>query len=85
MNRDTTDTINHLRVLPDFDHMHHRGTPTLDHVHGSFIEVLSALECMVVMLNELECRQIRADYLKCLLEAQVERANRHLAELGALI
>lgn len=85
MSHVATDKINNLRVIADFDHMPRRGTPTLDRVHGNFIEVLSALECMVVMLAELECKQIRADYLKCLLEAQVDRANRHLEELGSLI
>jgi len=88
MSHAATNNTNNLRIVADFKHMPRRGThgaPTLDRVHGNFIEVISALECMVVMLNELECRQIRADYLKCLLEAQVERANRHLEELESLI
>ena len=85
MSHATTGNTNSLRILADFKHMTHRGTPSLDRVYGNFGELLAALECMVVMLNELECRQIRADYLKCLLEAQVDRANRTLDDLGSLI
>lgn len=80
--------INGLRVVADFNHrfgIRQGDKPEMERVYREFTEILTAMEAFTVLLNELECQQIRADYVKCLLEPHVERAARTVNALGALL
>lgn len=80
--------INGLRVVADFERMLGRRNdikPEIERVHQEFSEISTAMEGFVVLLNELECQQIRADYVKCLLEPHIERTVRAVNALSALL
>lgn len=80
--------VNGLRVVADFNHRfgsRQGDRSELERVYREFTEVLTAMEAFTVLFNELECQQIRADYVKCLLEPHVERAARAVTALGALL
>jgi len=79
------DPINHLRVVPDFAHLPRPASKACESLADAFdhlMETSTALESIVVLLNELECKQIRADYVRHLLEPHVARSVNAIETLG---
>lgn len=89
MSQNTATPNGGLRILSDFDHRRNTSTAVSPREHyRRLIETETALEAVAVMLQELECRQIRADYIACLIEPHVQRLKEattglcdHIADL----
>lgn len=88
MSETSNPNVNGLRIVADFQRMtdrHDDGKPEIERIYRELVEIETALEGFAVLLNELECQQIRADYLKCLLEPHIERTGRAVSALSTLI
>jgi hypothetical protein len=84
----SSDPLNHLRVLADFRHMPRQGIRRATNVNDVYDEVIAtstALEFLMVILNGLEDHQVRADYLRCLIEPHVSQLCRTVEDLSELV
>jgi len=84
----SSDPLNHLRVLADFRHMPRQGIRRATSVNDVYDEVIAtstALEFLMVMLNELEDHQVRADYLRCMIEPHVSQLCRTVEDLSEFV
>ena len=80
--------VNGLRIVADFDHLSRAATTdpaSIAEIHGTLLGSLTAFECLVVMLHQLEDKQIRADYLKCLIEPHVTQLASSSDKLSSML
>lgn len=84
----SSDPLNHLRILADFRHMPRQGirrATSVGDVYDEVIATSTALEFLMVILNGLEDHQVRADYLRCLIEPHVSQLCRTVEDLSEFI
>lgn len=74
-----------LRLLPDFEHTMSLGAKrsrlSPQEHYTRLVQVSTALEGVAVLLNEVECKRIRADYLTALLAPQIRNLSESVCAL----